>query len=288
MRCACCLAIVFGLVGPSFAADGDQAPEITWHSDYSKALNEAERDNRMLFVYFCNPQEDGPCNRFKSETLGDPAVRDKLKDYVCVQLPLDAKIKMQGQDVVLLEHESFSEMLGRPGIAIVDFRSANPPLRGAIVSMFPITEKLNYTPSRMAVILDLPAGTLTQRTLIYAVRIHPDRPKSTDGEPLPTLFDEAESHSQYQADIKLQGHHRWSSRFRRIRALLPGGAAPCEVCAESWPGENLVEAAIECVRCWRYSEGHWSAVSAPQRFFGYDMRRGRNGVWYATGIFGRR
>ena len=35
----------------------------------------------------------------------------------------------------------------------------------------------------MAVILDLPPGTLTQRTLIYAVRTHPERPASADGQP---------------------------------------------------------------------------------------------------------
>lgn len=296
MKSLYCLVILSSIGGLCFAADAapapetttDAAPEIVWHSDYAKATSEAETRNRMLFIYFCDQDGNDPCIRFKNETLSDPKVCRKLQDYVCVQIPMEGKIKVQGKDVVLLRHESFAEMLGRPGIAIVDFRSTEEPLRGAVVSTFPITKKLWYTPERMAVILDLPSGTLTQRTLIYAVRIHPDHPKSTDGKPLPVLFEEAESHSQYQADIRLQGHHRWDSRFRRILSLLPGGSSPCEVCAESWPGESLVEAAVECVRCWRYSEGHWSAVSAPQRFFGYDMRRGNNGIWYATGIFGRR
>jgi len=205
---------------------------------------------------------------------------------VCVQLPRDAKITVGGEPVILLEHTAFYEMLGRPGIAIVDFRSADANLRGTVVSTFPITEKLWYSPERMAVILDLPPGTLTQRTLIYAVRIHPEKPASTDGEPLPDLLEEAQGHSQYQAGIRRQGHHFWESRFRRIVARLPGGLSAREVCAESWPGENLVEAAVECVRCWRLSDGHWSAVRASHRFFGYDMKRGGNGVWYATGIFG--
>ncbi len=65
---------------------------------------------------------------------------------------------------------------------------------------------------------------------------------------------------------------------------IAGRAAPREVCAESWGGQHLVEAAIECVRCWRLSSGHWSAVCARSRFFGYDMKLGANGVWYATGI----
>ncbi len=62
-----------------------------------------------------------------------------------------------------------------------------------IRSQFPITEQLWYTPEQMAVILTLPPGTLTQRTLIYAVRIHPDRPASTSGQLNSYLAAEAES-----------------------------------------------------------------------------------------------
>ncbi len=272
----------------SAAESNATAPAVVWHDNYAKAMSIAERENKMLFIYFCNMETGTPCERFKTETLGDPKVCRRLQEYVCVRLPLSATITMQGKPVVLLEHESFHEMLGRPGIAIVDYRSADAPMRGAVVSEFPITDRLWYTPEQMAVILNLPQATLTQRTLIYAVRIHPDRPESADGELLPLLSSEAQSHSQYQADIRVQGHHAWGSRFQRILSLLPGGASPREVCAESWPGENLVEAAIECVRCWRLSDGHWSAVRARSRFFGYDMKRGDNGIWYATGIFGGR
>ncbi len=263
-------------------------PESFWLDDYAEAMRRAEHENKMLFVYFCNACGDEACNRFQTETLEDAKVRAKLRDYVRVQVSPDAAITVDGKKVKLLEHPAFQEMLGRPGIAIVDFRSDDSKLRGTVVSTFPITDRLAYTPEQMAVILDLPPGTLTQRTLIYAVRIHPEKPASTTGQLSADLLNEAESHSQHQADIRLQGHHQWGSRFQRIISRLPGGGTAREVCAESWPGENLVEAAIECVRCWRLSDGHWSAVRAPNRFFGYDMKRGSNGVWYATGIFGIR
>jgi hypothetical protein len=295
MKCARCLILLAGLAvvllgtAVGTAAEPEKgrradAPAFQWLSDYAKATAVAESKNKMLFIYFCDGAADSPCNRFEKETLDDPQVRGKLKDYVCLRLPLSAKITVQGKPVVLLEHDAFQEMLNKPGIAVVDYRSSDAALRGLVVSQFPITDTLSYTPQQMAVILTLPPGTLTQRTLIFAVRIHPDHPASADGEPLPALLEEAQGHAQYQANVRVQGHQFWESRFGRILSRLPGGGAPREVCAESWGGQHLVEAAIECVRCWRTSSGHWSAVRSNSRFFGYDMKRGDNGVWYATGI----
>jgi len=262
-------------------------PEPSWATDYVEASRMAREQGRMLFVYFCDPGENSPCNRFKAETLDSASVRERLWEYVCLRLPMDAKITVGGEQVSVLGHAAFAEMLGRPGIAIVDYTNSEAEYYGYAVSTFPITDQLWYTPEQMATILDLPPGTLTQRTLIYAVRTHPDRPASTDGQVDENLTKEASSHSRHQADIKVQGHHNWGSRFHRINAKLPPGLTATEVCAESWPGENLVEAAIECVRCWRFSSGHWSAVRASHPVYGYDMKRGRNGVWYATGIFGQ-
>jgi hypothetical protein len=236
----------------------------------------------MLLIFFSNSNES-QSQRLEKETFTNAEVQQKLQEFVCLRLPLDAKLTLDGKDTVLLHHSALSEMLGRPGVAIADFVHADPKLHGCIVSVFPLTGSTFYGPAEMKVILDLPPGTLTQRTLIYAVRIHPEKPASALGRPDERLLAEAESHSQCQARIRLQGHHGWGSRFPRIAAML--GCSPREVCAESWPGQSLVESAIECVRCWRLSAGHWSAVQARNRAFGYDMKLGANGVWYATGIF---
>jgi hypothetical protein len=99
---------------------------------------------------------------------------------------------------------------------------------------------------------------------------------------------EAKSHSRYQARIRVQGHHNWGRRFGRISRFLPGGLRAQEVVAESWPRQGLLDAAVDCVASWRQSAGHWSAVRSRQVRFGYDIRRGSNGIWYATGIFGNR
>ncbi len=265
---------------------------LEWLSDYGKAVKLAKSEGKMLLVYFCTPGGQAPCNRFRAEVLANAEVQERLARYVCVQVPLDATITIresgEKREIKLLEHEVFDEMLGRPGIAIVDYAHREAPYHKRVVSTFPITQKLWYTAEKMQVILDLPPGTLTQRTLIYAVRTHPERPRSTEGNFCSYLTQEAAEHSRYQARIRRQGHHFWETRFHRITRFLPGGLVASEVCAESWPGERLVEAAVECVRSWRFSSGHWNAVRARHDVYGYDMKQGSNGVWYATGIFGKR
>jgi|GEM_PF-3070600 len=187
----------------------------------------------------------------------------------------------------LLSSPPFTEMLNTPGLAVIDYKNKDADYYAQVVSVFPFLNKKPYNIFETKTILKLPPGSVTQRSMIYAVRVHPEKPKSTDGELNEMLENEAKSHSLYQAKIHVQGHHNWDSRFQRITAKLPGEIWASEVCAESWPGQHLLESAIECVRCWRLSSGHWSAVVAEHPYYGYDMKRGSNGVWYATGIFGK-
>jgi hypothetical protein len=278
------LLFVTGFVFPSVSCGADDVKPIHWLTDYATAREMADRQDRMLLIFFRNSEHDALCKRFETETLGDPKIREKLQDYVCARVPLDAKIAIGDKEITLIEYPSFREMLGKPGIAIVDYKHNEPAYRGNVVSVFPLTEQLQYPPDKMAVILDLPRGTLTQRTLIYAVRTHPEKPPGADGgEPDGYLLEEARMQAEYQAQCGVQGHQHWESRFQRILGRLRGGA-PREICAESWPGQNLVEAAVECVHDWRTSAGHWSALRSRNRFFGFDMKRGNNGIWYATGI----
>lgn len=268
------------------AGDADRPVELSWYSDYAEATGVARRQGKMVLIVFSGEGESS--RRFEAETLADPKIVERLENVVRVKLPTDVTISVQGDEVSLLKHASFAEMLGRPGVAMLDFAHRGAPHYGTVVSTFPLMHDGPYNVEQMLVILDLPPGTLTQRTLIYAVRTHPERPASTEGQRDPYLAKEAESHSRYQARIRRQGHHSWETRFHRINARLPDGLTASEVCAESWPGKGLLEAALDCVRSWRFSSGHWAAVRASHRCYGYDMQRGSNGIWYATGIFGRR
>ncbi|MBX3412999.1 MAG: hypothetical protein KF708_09955 [Pirellulales bacterium] len=287
------LGITVGVAG-WLPSSGEYLPQLTpgplgWHTDYAQAMDEAQAQGKMLVVYFYQPGENAARDAFEAKTLGDPKVRALLQRYTRVRIPLDTVIRVNGQEVRLLEHESFREMLGRQGLAILDFAHWDSKFYGHVVSAFPFNQGLYYRPEPVRVMLDLPPGTITQRTMIYAVRMHPERPQSTIGEFNDVLREEAESHSAYQAEIRNQGHHSWESRFHRINGRIAANVPAQEVVAESWPGQSLVEACVECVRSWRQSSGHWGAVRSRHGLFGYDIKRGHNGVWYATGIFaGRR
>jgi hypothetical protein len=261
--------------------------ENEWHLEYGPAMRRAKQQSRMLLVYFRDPR-DTQLRRDADRHLLSDAVQSAMSKYVLCKVPRNATVTIQGEDTVLIEHEAFRELLGRPGLAMIDYRDESGPHYGHVVSVYPLSNRHRLTQKELLVLFDLPSGSITQRTMIFAVRTHPEKPASTTGQLTSVLAQESESHSQYQANIGVQGHHRWESRFHRINARLPMGMLAQEVCAESWPGQGLFDAAIECVHSWRQSPGHWSAVRSRQSFFGYDMKRGRNGVWYATGIFARR
>lgn len=96
----------------------------------------------------------------------------------------------------------------------------------------------------------------------------------------------ARQHATYQATVQHQGHQNWDRRVQELQRLHPEIREWKEVANESWPGQNVDDAAREMYHSWRQSSGHWSAVNGRCIYYGYSMVRGANGVWYACGIFG--
>ncbi len=265
-----------------------QIAEVDWYEDYAKAMKAARSQQKMLLIWFQPRHPNSISRQFESVSLRSSKVQSLLDRYVALKIPVDHRITVDGRETVVAAHPAFIELNGQAGIAILDFAHPDSEQYGQVVTALPFTSGKYYRfqPHHLAVVLDLPPGTITQRTLVFAVRIHPEAPASTKGELDMTLAQEAFSHSRHQARIRRSGHHNWGGRFPRLSALLPFGLRAQEIVAESWPHEGLVDAAIDCVESWRQSSGHWNAVRARQPRFGYDMQRGSNGIWYATGLFG--
>lgn len=282
----CAFTAAVAMAAEEEQAAAPQGSEIQWQADYTQATRQAVSAKKLLCIYFHDPKPGPAHAAFEKRSLAPGVLRSFADRYVWVKAPTNATITLDGRSTKLLSHAAFREMESRPGIAIVDYHTADRTLYGRVVSAFAFPSRTYVGPRTLAVILDLPAGSLTQRTMVYAVRTHPEAPASARGVMSRTLAREAQSHSSHQANIGVQGHHNWDSRFQRINGKL-GGLTSQEVVAESWPNENLVEACVDCVHSWRQSPGHWGAVRGRHHMFGYDIKRGSNGIWYATGIFAR-
>jgi hypothetical protein len=232
---------------------------------YSDAYRSAQTTGKLLLV---TVGVDAP-------VLADPA------KFVVARLPAQAKHFRSHESIEatsgyggmhrLSDHPSLSQMQGR-GAFIA--RVARDP---CVISALPARY---CTPDGLWALVNLPPGTLTQRTLIWAVRMHPECPKSADGQPDASLVAQATAQSDEQVRRCNQGH--W----------LPHTAGQTsEVCSESWPRDtNIVDGAVELVRLWRTSAGHWGEVRRRHSAFGYDMRWGFSrfqggNVWFGTGCF---
>jgi len=265
---------------------------LCWHTDYENARREAKAGKKMLLVNFVADGGSSDQRSFEKYLHEHEAIRKELGDFVLVRVPenerpgalrLGLLRKSRGR---LLDDPAYKYMTKTPGVAIVDFKHANQDFSGRVVTALPFKNGKYYrwSNSHLAVALDLPAGTITQRTMVWAVRIHPEHPRSTRGKMHAALAAGAAKHSAYQASIGLQGHHQWESRVHRLVSQTHVGGAS-EVVAESWPNQGLIDSCIDCVLSWRHSSGHWSAVSGTHTYYGYDIRKGSNGIWYGTGIF---
>ena len=245
--------------------------------DYAAALEAAQAGGAMLLVSV--EPRSGDQADVAGQMLERPDVQRRFAGsgaaWVFCRLGMDAGGAAVAADPGL------AEMRGGPGVFIVDH--AHPEYAGRVVSILPRTagKYYRFAPEHVGELADLPAGSLTQRSLVLAVRMHPEGPQSTTGACDPGLSAAAAAHSAHQARIRRQGHHGWDTRSRQL-----GGSA-AEVCAESWPNQDLLDSCVDCVASWRQSSGHWNAVRSPQAAYGYDIRRGSNGIWYATGIFRR-
>ncbi len=84
------------------------------------------------------------------------------------------------------------------------------------------------------------------------------------------------------------GHAGWSQRSQFLMGRYGSGGRPAsEITAESWShlGPSLDSHARSCVESWQQSPGHRADMMRYHGRFGYAMARGRNGIYYAVGIF---
>lgn len=274
---------VLFVVGSSrllFAASPELSPKVAldWHDDYTRAHSEATKQKKMLLVNFVPSKESLFQKQLEEYIATHPKVQQQLQQCVLARVPAESELH---------RHRAFAELQGKAGLAVVDLVREDQSFSGRVVSAFPFSSGKYYRwrPTYLPTILSLPAGSLTQRTMVWAIRTHSEHPASTDGQASEILLEAARSHSAYQARIGVQGHHHFGSRSSQLGAQLGAVGSMSEVVAESWPNQSMIDSCIDAVNSWRHSSGHWGEVRRRHTLYGYDIRLGRDGIWYATGIF---
>jgi hypothetical protein len=244
----------------SFAitASAEAAPA-EWLTEYGPAREQAIADKKYLFILFEEPEKAG---RFFPEPFKDSR-------HVFVRLPSDGDLR---------KHAAFRELASPTGIVILDYTVDETAERyGKVVGLLPeykLGDSRNVT-----ALLGLPAGTLTQRTFVWAVRTHPKRPQSTSSFADPELMDYSAEYASTMARMGVQEHY------------LLGRNRGVEIINETYPtSKGVVEAAEEMVHYWhdRYGgrrEGHWGACMAPCERYAYDMAYStKTRRWYGIGV----
>ena len=240
---------------------------LNWHTNYEDACDEARSAKKMLLVNFV-PNSGSDAQRGLEKFLHEnDDVRAQLEDYVLVRVfdvervrGLRNGLLRKNRDRVI-DDPIFKHLGHTAGLAIIDYRNSKADYYGDMVTALPFKSGKYYRwqNSHLAVALGLPAGTITQRMMVWAVRIHPEKPLSTVGTMHPALANLATEHSAYQAQVHVQGHQGWESRFHLVVARSHAGTAS-EVVAESWENQDLIDSCIDCVASWRQSPGHWEGV----------------------------
>ena len=282
---------------------------LTWHTNYVSAYQQARREQKMLFLFFRDARDPRVADAYERNVLSNPENQTPLKNVVRAILPLDVPQPVVVKPVSaspnadspaadaatqpaetsppaprrLLSHRSFAYLYGRMGIAMIDLQDSKSPHYGKVVSAHPFTPGQHYTTSGTQTVLGLPAGSVTQRALIYAVRMHPSQPASAFCTAHPYLLEQSRRSSQLMAQSESVGHHDWGTRSAEITSAT--GRSPMEVAACGFGSSALIDAAFECVANWQGSPTHWGMMTAPATLFGYDMVQGASGNWYGTGIF---
>ncbi|MCE9531673.1 MAG: hypothetical protein K8T89_11210 [Planctomycetes bacterium] len=266
--------LAFSLIVCAFG----QAEPPMWLTDYPKAASLAKEQRKDLLIHF---RKDATLEK----ALEAPELREKLSRFVCVNLPMDATINGEK----LIQKDPFAPMRKNPGLCIISLHDGKLPTHDKVISVHPLInddKRWELGIKEIGIILDLPAkATLTQRSLIYALTVHPDAPKSIQAIAHPAFLAHANTHSVVQAE-KMELHHAdLPAVIKRLAEEAEGVKGGSEVVAMTSGGE-LLDGCHTCVKAWKNSEPHWTAIMAEHKYYGYDIVKAANGAWYATGIFG--
>ncbi|MBI1311588.1 hypothetical protein GC176_09800 [bacterium] len=225
-----------------------------WSTDYVAAYQQAIAERRFLIMLFRNPAGT-PGDGVSLADLPTTADLGRLSETVRVVVPTTMPVPglSSGTASRLLDHRSFRHLQGEAGVAIVDLTRTDSPNFGRVVSAFPGATDRTSIVAALKPAQSLPAGTISQRSLLLALRTSSENSAFADQTFDPQLNDLANRNSRYMAHLDQTGLFEADERRAAVRERFGENARLRELVFATDAATTIQSAASQAVEHWRSS-----------------------------------
>lgn len=261
--------------------------DLQWHQDYLAGYQQAMQDKRMLVMLFHDASlPDHSVTRVSG--FGAESLQPLLEKYVRISLPVNAVTPSADPNGVpsrLIEHRSFRHLKSQAGLAIVDLTDEQSANYGRVVSALPMPEDGRYSPEILETLLQLPTGSIGQRSLMLAVRTGVDGDNFTSGEANTHLHQMANRNARMMAQSDRVVGFDTDVRATAIRELFGDGVRIHELHFATEGPASVQEAAIQAVSKWLQDSEDRRALRQSSFAYGIELFQAPNSQrWFATCI----
>ena len=222
-----------------------------------------------------------------------PSMRPILEQFSRVELPLNAVMPIladknndsqkKGLPNLLLKHRSFRHLGTQPGIAVVDLTNRSSPNYARVVTVLPLPESGQFQNGSLTLALNLPKGTISQRTLLFAIRSTVPDSSLSMREFNSTLVELAHRNSRYMANSGQAGSFDQETHRQRIEQEFGPQAELKQLVFATDSEATIHEAALQAVTSWIETSESFDVLDAPATEMGMDMFQNfESGQWFVT------
>lgn len=277
---------------PAQESPENAGPEpLVWHQNYLDAYTEAAQQKRYLLMFFQEASVDSD-SAVSTESVFAPGMRPMLEQFIRVELPLDATVPSTDADFIeeqgdtsdlLLNHRSFRHLGVQPGLAIVDLTDPASSDHARVVSAVPLPKEGAFGDLDLKLVLELPKGSISQRTLLYMIRRAVPDSSMSMREFSPVLIELAHRNCRYMAHAERLGSFDESFREAQVIRSFGPDSDLKQLLFATESKATIHDAAIQAVESWLQVSDSFDVLKKPAKAMGMDMfQADESGRWYVT------
>jgi hypothetical protein len=268
---------------PEVKPELPQLGELSWHTDYTTAYEDAANSRRRLIMLFLGTTEEP---ELKSRGgFESPEVEALLEDVVRIQLPVD--FQADGSSNPLLAHRSFRHLGLKPGFVIIELTDPQSPLYGQAVSAMPLPAGHQFPLEPLKKMLGLPAGSIGQRSLLLAIRSAANAEASVSpivtAAPHATLSELANRNARFMAHFGREELFEPGHRREVLNRTFGENTEVRELTFATNEATSVQTAAVQAVQSWSRLDETAAFLAEPASVYGLDLFQSpETGRWFAT------